>query len=156
MPEETQKAKYEKLAIIRIRGSIKVSTKFVDTMNMLRLYKQHCCVIVDATPSIKGMLKKVSSYITWGEIDDETLALLKEKRAEKTKDKEGKETIKPFFRLHPPRKGFERKGIKLPFKVGGALGYRGKKINDLIKRMMPTKLVPNLREKKTNNEEGRA
>ena len=29
-----------------------------------------------------------------------------------------------------------RKGIKTAFKVGGGLGYRGKKINDLVKRML--------------------
>lgn len=44
--------------------------------------------------------------------------------------------IKNYFRLNSPRKGFERKGIKKPFSIGGALGYRGSKINDLIKRMI--------------------
>ena len=44
--------------------------------------------------------------------------------------------MKPFFRLHPPRKGFERKGIKMPFKLGGVLGPRGDKINNLIKKMI--------------------
>ena len=42
--------------------------------------------------------------------------------------------IKPIIRLHPPRKGYE--GIKRAYTTGGALGYRGKKINDLIKRML--------------------
>jgi large subunit ribosomal protein L30 len=129
---EEQKAKkeekqYEKIAVVRIRGSIKLKKEQKDTLNMLRLYKQNYCVILDASPSIMGMLKKIQSLVTWGEVNDETLALLKEKKQEKEKK---------FFRLHPPRKGFERKGIKLPFKVGGALGYRGNKINDLIKRML--------------------
>ncbi|MBR9691701.1 50S ribosomal protein L30 [Candidatus Woesearchaeota archaeon] len=147
---------YGKIAVIRIRGSIKLKKELKDTFNMLKLYKQHNCVILNATPSIMGMLKKIASYVTWGEIDNETLNLLKEKREEKTKDKKGREITKKFFRLHPPRKGFERKGIKLPFKVGGALGYRGEKINDLIKKMIPPELVPNLQAKKTNNKEGRA
>lgn len=43
--------------------------------------------------------------------------------------------LKPFFRLHPPRKGYERKGIKKPYSTGGALGFRGEKIHDLIARM---------------------
>jgi large subunit ribosomal protein L30 len=43
---------------------------------------------------------------------------------------------KPFFRLKPPTGGFERKGIKQPYSVGGALGYRGKEINILIKKML--------------------
>ena len=44
--------------------------------------------------------------------------------------------LKPFFRLKPPEGGFERKGIKNPFSIGGALGYRKEKINQLIKKMI--------------------
>jgi len=126
----------KKIAVIRIRGSIKVKKAINDTLDMLKLYKRNYCVILDKTPNILGMLQKVKDYITWGEINDETLKSLKEKRMEKTKDKKGKTVEKSFFRLHPPRKGFEKKGTKVPFKVGGALGYRGDKINDLIKRMI--------------------
>ena len=32
--------------------------------------------------------------------------------------------------------GFERKGTKMPFHLGGALGNRKEKINDLIRRML--------------------
>jgi large subunit ribosomal protein L30 len=39
-------------------------------------------------------------------------------------------------RLHPPRGGYERKGIKISFNLGGALGYRGDKINKLISKML--------------------
>jgi len=42
--------------------------------------------------------------------------------------------IQPFFRLHPPSKGYKGK-IKRNFGSGGELGYRGEKINDLLKRM---------------------
>jgi large subunit ribosomal protein L30 len=42
--------------------------------------------------------------------------------------------VKPLFRLSPPKKGYE--GIKRGFGAGGALGYRGEKINDLISRMI--------------------
>lgn len=125
-----------KIAVIRIRGLIGIKKEIRDTLDMLKLHKKHSCVILEATPSIIGMIKKVSSYVTWGEIEDQTLKSLKEKRAEKIKDKEGKEKEKPFFRLHPPRGGFERKGIKKPFSVGGSLGYRGEKINELIKKMI--------------------
>jgi len=43
--------------------------------------------------------------------------------------------LKPFFRLHPPSKGHKRGGIKKPFTIGGALGYRGEHINGLIEQM---------------------
>ncbi|HVL49498.1 MAG TPA: 50S ribosomal protein L30 [Candidatus Thermoplasmatota archaeon] len=45
------------------------------------------------------------------------------------------EDAKLYFRLHPPIGGYE--AIKRHFTVGGSLGYRGKEINTLIKRMMP-------------------
>ena len=125
-----------KIAAVRIRGPNKKSTETNDTLDMLRLYRKNYCVILNKTPSTLGMIKKVENCITWGEIDDSTIKELKEKRGEKTKVK-GKEELKKFFRLSPPRGGFERKGIKSPFALGGALGYRGDKIKDLIKRMLP-------------------
>ncbi|MBW2977785.1 uL30 family ribosomal protein [Candidatus Woesearchaeota archaeon] len=125
-----------KIAIIRIRGDVNLRKPIRDTLKMLRLYKKNYCTVYDSTPNILGMINKVKDYVTWGEINDESLKLLKEKRGEKTKNKQGKEVTKPFFRLSPPRKGFGRKGIKLPFKIGGALGNRKEKINDLIKRMI--------------------
>ncbi len=42
--------------------------------------------------------------------------------------------VKPIFRLSPPKNGYE--GIKRSFSNKGALGYRGKEINKLIKRMI--------------------
>ena len=43
-------------------------------------------------------------------------------------------TIKPVFRLHPPKGGFEKK-IKKPY-PDGELGYRGEEINQLIDKMI--------------------
>jgi len=43
--------------------------------------------------------------------------------------------IKPVFRLHPPRDGFDG-SIKLPYQAGGELGYRGTEINRLLRKMM--------------------
>ena len=120
------------LALILVRSTINVPGKIKDTLHMLRLRNKHVCVIVPDNPSTRGMIRMVKDLITWGEVEAETRKLLEEKRGEK--DGEGK--AKPFFRLHPPRKGFERKGIKVPFKLGGVLGYRGKEINTLIQRMV--------------------
>lgn len=140
-----------KIAAIRVRGRTRVKREINDTLNMLKLYNNNYCTILEVNPSIKGMLIKVKDFITYGEVDEETEKLLFEKRGEeykgRLKDKNkkidykrfvvvGNKKYKPFFRLNPPRKGFARKGIKLPFKVGGALGYRGDKINELIKRMV--------------------
>lgn len=113
-----------KIAIIRIKGPVGVNFDVEDTMKMLNLNKKFNCVIVDDKPEIKGMIKKVEHLITWGDVNEETAKLL-------DKRKKGK-----YFTLHPPRGGFERKGIKMPFKLGGVYGYRKEKINDLIKRML--------------------
>ncbi|ASJ08603.1 50S ribosomal protein L30 [Thermococcus siculi] len=153
-----------KLALIRLRSGIRAKGDVRDTLAMLRLHRINHLVLVDDTPSYKGMVQKVKDYITWGEIDKETLAALIRKRgrlignkpitdeyvkeklgmtieefAEKVVNGEMKLTdlpnIKPVFRLHPPRGGLKG-GKKRSFKEGGALGYRGEKINELIERML--------------------
>ena len=129
-----EKGKGVKIAVIRVRGNIGVRKDIRDTLDMLKLYRKNYCVILPNTPSIMGMVRKCKDYVTWGEISDETLQELLKKRAEPN-PKDRKKT-KGFFRLAPPRKGYGRGGIKVPFKVGGALGYRGEKINDLIRRML--------------------
>ncbi|MBI4150596.1 uL30 family ribosomal protein [Candidatus Woesearchaeota archaeon] len=115
------------LALIRIRGAPKMSEQMVDTLDYLNLKTRNACVLVPDTPSFRGMIKKVNSFITWGEVSDETAKQLDAKRAGPKKH---------AFRLHVPSKGLERKGIKLPYKAGGVLGYRGKDINELIMRMI--------------------
>ena len=140
-----------KIAIVRVRGAVNLRKEVRDTLNLLRLYRKNFCVVVDDIPSVKGMITKVKDYVTYGEIDEATYKLLIEKRGEEYKgreqDSKGKikykkfilangKKIKPFFRLNPPKKGFGRKGIKVSFKAHGALGYRGNKINDLLKRMI--------------------
>lgn len=156
MNKETEKnqklgASSRRIAAIRIRGLTQIKTRIEDTLRMLRLYKNNYCCIVQNNPVYVGMLNKAKDYITWGEIDDETFNMLIVKRGELFNGKEedsrkkikyndfiviNDKKIKKYFRLNAPRKGFGRKGIKHTFKEGGALGYRGQAINDLIKRMV--------------------
>ncbi|GAB6136099.1 50S ribosomal protein L30 [Thermococcus prieurii] len=153
-----------KLALIRLRSGIRARGEVRDTLAMLRLHRINHLVIVDDNPSYRGMIQKVKDYITWGEIDKETLVKLLRKRgrlvgnkpitdeyvreklgmtieefAEKVINGEMKlrdlPNIKPVFRLHPPRGGLKG-SKKRTFKEGGALGYRGEKINELIERML--------------------
>ena len=151
-------------AVIRVRGSINVRQTIRDTLKMLRLNRTNHCVIIPESQEYKGMLKKVKDYVTWGEIDEAILQEILSKRCKligdtSITDKYIKsiskynsisklateivadnaklsdiKSIKPVIRLHPPRKGYE--GVKRPFSLGGALGYRGDKINDLIRRMI--------------------
>jgi len=133
-----------KIAIIRVRGKNKIKTPIKYTLDLLRLKnKNQCVILLDKSDSIMGMIKTAKDYITYGEIDDQTLNLLAEKRGKEAKadskikplEINGKKYI-PIFALNPPKQGYGRKGIKVAFKVGGALGYRANKINDLIKKMI--------------------
>lgn len=148
------------LAIIRVRGKIGINKDIEDTIQMLNLTRANHCVIKKESETLKGMLYKAKDYLTWGEIDSKTLKRLLEKRAKvykedklldfndvyKTDDVlndvlEGKKSfkdlnLKPVVRLKPPSKGYDRAGIKKSFTVGGALGYRKEKINDLLNKML--------------------
>ncbi len=112
-----------KLAIVRIRGDTRKTYTVSDTFNQLGLFKKNHCAIVEDTPRLKGMLKIIAPFATWGPIDEKTMELLKKKG-----DK--------VCALSPPRKGYGRKGVKVPFKMKGAYGNRAEKINDLLTRMM--------------------
>jgi len=147
--EKSEKGQTKRLAVVRIRGITGIKKDIKDTLNMLCLYHNNYCVVLDSR--MFGMIRKVKDYVTWGEIDDETYRLLVEKRGEDFKGREtdskkkisykkfiviNNKKYKKYFRLSPPRGGFERKGIKTPFTKSGALGYRKEKINDLIKKMV--------------------
>ena len=147
-------------AVIRVRGKVGVKSEIEETLRRLRLTRVNHAVVIPETPEYEGMLRKAKDYITWGEIDAETLTNLILKRGKIRKDgKATEEKIKELsgmtlaefvekavsneinihkfldpFRLHSPRGGYRK--VKLPYKVGGALGYRGDKINDLLRRMM--------------------
>ena len=126
MAEEKAKQEYEKIAVVRVRGSIRRTKAVEDTLDMLKLHRKNYCVLLPASPSIMGMINKIANLVTWGEVNEESLKLLEAK----------KEGEKKFYRLQPPRKGFGRKGVKVPFTIGGGVGYRGEAINDLLKRMI--------------------
>jgi len=152
------------LAVIRIRGQPDRRPEERTGLKLLRLHRVYHCVLVPDTPSMRGMLKTVEYAVTYGEIDEETLKELIEKRGELKGRKRvtleylkslgfdgfealaeallnGKITIKdlpdfkPVFRLHPPKGGFKG-SVKKHFSEGGELGYRGPRINELLRRML--------------------
>ncbi len=115
------------LALVRVRGAPKMSTEIRLTLDLMHLPTRHSCVIVTDSQGMRGMIRKVNSFITWGEADDELIKQLEAK---------AKSPKKHQFLLQSPKKGFETKGIKLPNSAKGALGYRGKSISKLITRMI--------------------
>jgi len=151
------------IAVVRIKGKVGVNRDVEKTLHLLRLRKKHACVVLPKTDEVIGMLDKVQHFVTWGEINEETLSELLKKRGriagnkrltdDYLKEKIGKDIsefakevisgktklkdvpgVKPFFRLKPPTKGF--KDLKKPFSMGGDYGYRGEHINELLKRMI--------------------
>ncbi|HIH40593.1 MAG TPA: 50S ribosomal protein L30 [Halobacteria archaeon] len=149
-------------AVIMLRSNVGVKKPIKDTLELLRLHKINHCVFLDENEYNKGMLQKVKDFVAWGEVDKETLMTIMEERGRligniRLKDVSLEDTsfgsldlfveallsgkanfndiptLKPVFRLHPPRKG--HKGIKKSFKAGGELGYHGDKINDLLLKM---------------------
>jgi large subunit ribosomal protein L30 len=151
-------------AAIRVRGTVNINPDIKKTLQLLNLSKVNHCVLLEDKPSIKGMLQVVKDYITWGEIEKDVVSKLISTRGKLEGDKEvtgdylksatsysSLETlsqaivdnkfrykdipsVKPIFRLSPPKNGYE--GIKRSFTNKGALGYRGKDINKLIERMI--------------------
>ena len=119
-------------AVIRIRGKVNVNQRIARALEILRLKKVNHCVLLPENPTSKGMLAKVRNWVTWGEISPEVEKLLKEKR-EATQPEPRKKAGHPVFRLSPPSKGY--KSIKIHYPRGD-LGYRGEKINELLRRMV--------------------
>jgi large subunit ribosomal protein L30 len=152
------------IAVVRVRGVIRGSREVRETLQMLHLTRNNYAVLIDDRPSFLGMLKAAQNFTTWGEISKETVRniimrkgrlagnkKLTDEYLQKIGYKSVEElaeavfichveywklqTIQPVFRLHPPTKGFKGK-IKKGFTMGGELGYRGEKINDLLNRMI--------------------
>ncbi len=116
------------IAIIRIKGQVKVRKEVIETLNRLGLKKKYSCIILERPKKEEsGMIEKVRNFVAFGEINNETYKKLVEARGKFSKSK-------THFRLHPPRKGIES---KKHFGVGkGVLGDNKDKINELILRML--------------------
>ena len=151
--------------VIRVRSVRGVTKKIKDTMAMLNLTKVNHAVLIPKTAPYEGMLQKVKDYVTWGEVDADTVSTLISERGRMMGDRPvtdseiksssehsnikslskaiatGKATtkdvegMKPVFRLHPPRGSKGWGGIKRAYSVGGALGFRGDDISELAARM---------------------
>ena len=152
--------------VIRVRSDRGVKPKIRHTMSMLNLTKVNHAVLVPDNPASAGMLQKAKDYVTWGEVDADTISELISQRGRMIGDKpitnaviksgsefstinalskaiasgdartNAVEGMKPVFRLHPPRGAKGWGGIKRSFTTGGALGFRGEAISDLVGRMI--------------------
>jgi large subunit ribosomal protein L30 len=162
MAQKTEECK--SLVVVKIRGTVRAQKETRETLDFLHLAQTNHAVLIDSRPAYKGMLQRVNSYITYGEVTKETVVLMLQKRARIAGDKKLTDEyiqkagyksiddlaeaivnckvqfqklpdIEPRFKLHPPSKGYKGK-TKKGFNAGGEAGYRGEAINDLVKRMV--------------------
>jgi large subunit ribosomal protein L30 len=134
------------LAVIRVRGRVKVRQSIAETLDRLNLKRVNNLVLVNSgNSSYMGMVKKCKDFVTFGEVNRETLAKLLAAKGIKADDSsagsmlDGSKSPKELkiempIRMHPPRQGYE--GVKDAFTNGGSLGYRSEKINRLIEKML--------------------
>jgi large subunit ribosomal protein L30 len=131
---------------------------------MLHLTRNNYAVLIDDRASFLGMLKTAQNFITWGEAAKEIVYTLISNKGRLVGNKKLTDeysqslgfksllelaeaifncrieywkltNVQPVFKLHPPSKGFKGK-IKKSYSMGGELGYRGERINDLLERMV--------------------
>ena len=73
--------------VIRARSDRGVTKKIRDTMAMLNLTRVNHAVLLPETPSYAGMLQKTKDFVTWGEVDADTISTLLKERGRMTGDK---------------------------------------------------------------------
>ncbi|MEX0919979.1 MAG: uL30 family ribosomal protein [Candidatus Pacearchaeota archaeon] len=137
------------LCIVRISGKVGLNKDVIETLDRLRLRKKYSCIVMKPTKEQAGMIKKIRSFVAYGDIKNDILEKLIANRgqpADKSKKIDSKKAaegitkgekfedlnLRPFFRLHPARKGMVTK-FHFP---KGVLGDNGDKINDLVERML--------------------
>ncbi len=144
--------------VVRVRGGIHSRQDIQETLKELHLTRANHATVLPEEPSFRGMLMVAQGYLTWGEAETETVASLLTARgetrtgarlsspasgvtdvAELAQSVIGSglarvRSLKPLLRLAPPKGGWS--STKKPYSLGGALGYRGRDINDLVRRMI--------------------
>jgi len=119
-----------KLFVIRLKGRIGIRKEINATLDTLGLKRRFNALVVDSSPIILGMLKKVQNFVTYGELSEENYAKLLTLPSSIKKEKKNM----LILRLPPPRFGLKKKIKKLYPK--GEAGYRGKEINSLVERFL--------------------
>ncbi len=133
------------LAVVRVRGTTKVRPSISETLKRLNLKKANNMILLYSNKSNIGMLSKCVDFVTFGEADKDLVEkILKKNGVNASKESidelfSGESDLKKMkvklpFRMRPPKHGYE--SIKAGYTAGGALGYRGNEINELVRRML--------------------
>lgn len=135
------------ILVIRIAGGINMSSDSKETLFRLGLRRKYSAILLKESEQTQKILQVIRNFVAYGPISPKTLELLISKRGQslnKTRvdakrvaselDKKSLEELglKPYFRLHPPRRGINSK-VHFP---KGVLADNGEKINELVERML--------------------
>jgi large subunit ribosomal protein L30 len=147
---------------VRMKGTVNIPYWARSTLNYLNLNSKFSATLLPESEDYFGMLRKVAQIVAWGKVDESVVRelmmgrgkmagsvplteanvpgefgsvdnLVKSIVENKVKLSELK-SMKPFFRLSPPRGGFKRKGKK-QFTDGGILGNNND-LPKLVRRML--------------------
>mgnify|MGYP001558849922 FL=1 len=137
------------ILVIRIHGIVNMKESLEQALYRMRLRRKLSCTILDEKNKVEmGMLHNIKEFVTYGKIDSSVLkkiviargeTLEGKKVNEKDADKivagieNNKWSIKKYFRLHPPVKGFRKSTKELSPR--GILG-ENKEIVKLVERML--------------------
>mgnify|MGYP001626147612 FL=1 len=76
----SKEAPYTRIAVIRLKGLADTPPDVERALDLLRLRRRYTCAVIDERPSYVGMLNVVKDWVTWGEIDADTLTELLRRR----------------------------------------------------------------------------
>jgi large subunit ribosomal protein L30 len=151
------------ILVVRLRGTVNMYHDVAASLERLGLLRRYAATIVPSTSDYIGLLRRASAFVAWSEVDQGVIASILKARGElqgsRRIDDEwlkargfkdidelaGKisdgsvdirhlEGIKPFFRLHPPLKGFRRSTNK-HYGAGGMLA-ENPELPKLVERMI--------------------
>jgi large subunit ribosomal protein L30 len=151
------------LLVVNMRGLVNTRRPVRRTLQELRLLKRFNATIVPDNEVFRGMLESAKEHLAWCELDARTAENLLTKRAESSNGNKVSESIlkgsgfssfadlasalasgkaslsadfgfRQFFRLSPPKGGFNR-SIRRQFGEGGVLGPN-KELEKLVERMI--------------------
>jgi large subunit ribosomal protein L30 len=151
------------LLVVNLRGMVNTRAPVRTTLEQMKIGRRFNATIVPDDKVHRGMLHLSKEHVAWCKLDAATAEKLLKTRSEKssgrrtpeseikTKDygsvseiasalASGKlklrsvESIRPFFRLSPPRGGFKRSTVR-QFSAGGVLGPNSE-LPTLLEKML--------------------
>ncbi len=114
------------IAAVRVRGPVDLNEKVNNTLENINLESKNQVVVFEENEAIMGMMNSVKDFITYGEVSDEVVGKLEERKGESL---DSGDTVN----LSPPSGGF--KDTKRNTGQDGSLGKR-ENMDNLLEKMV--------------------